>query len=220
MLFSDSEFFPTELNQVGCDLPEECSGLGKFDTNILVRTVSQCLHVAGDKDMPVYEQAGLPRCETNKTTTRRPSSSRLCLPDNEAISASQYRTLSQSSFVLFPSNAPVFHFVCRFMSFHDNRFLLCVRHLTQHSYAWHIPARCPASFARALHWRTLSKSSDFGKNVASISFFIRRRNTPENLWRFYWGNCRSRITERCVYAYVCLCISLTEWVCVYVYVAH
>mmetsp|Transcript_33604 Transcript_33604/g.80136 ORF Transcript_33604/g.80136 Transcript_33604/m.80136 type:complete len:625 (+) Transcript_33604:95-1969(+) len=49
------------LRQVGCDLPEECKTAEELGTELLVRSVSHCLHVIGDQDLPEYSKASLPR---------------------------------------------------------------------------------------------------------------------------------------------------------------
>eukprot|EP00286_Rhodomonas_abbreviata_P010311 CAMPEP_0181331510 /NCGR_PEP_ID=MMETSP1101-20121128/24540_1 /TAXON_ID=46948 /ORGANISM="Rhodomonas abbreviata, Strain Caron Lab Isolate" /LENGTH=122 /DNA_ID=CAMNT_0023440975 /DNA_START=34 /DNA_END=399 /DNA_ORIENTATION=- len=49
------------LRQVGCELPEECRTAEDLTTELLVRSVSHCLHAIGDHDLPEYSKASLPR---------------------------------------------------------------------------------------------------------------------------------------------------------------
>jgi hypothetical protein len=71
------------LRQVGCDLPEDCSSIESFSTDILVRTASQCLHVMGNADMPEYGKAVLPADMASKF--------RVCTELADAVRSKGYR---------------------------------------------------------------------------------------------------------------------------------
>ena len=71
------------LRQVGCELPEDCSGVDAFSPDLLVRVTSQCLLVSGNTEMAEYRKATLPPDMASKF--------RVCTELAEAVKKLGYR---------------------------------------------------------------------------------------------------------------------------------